>query len=953
MFDNGTSFVIEENQVDTLRIFNLDVRGNQTKAGELKASQFSGFDMAQNLFLRGAPQLDGFMYGDMEVIEMWLSPGSDELTVENTSPAVHVVDMSDSDDTVYIKDIQGPFIVRGENGDDTVIVSSDESKLNHIKALLAFDGGVGNDELILDNSQGDDDVLNVTRAHVEMESLKFHHEGLFDSLLEAPRYSYWLDFRGAVEGDFILEVTDSVTGIKARKNVPYPLTAERLRDYIFYSIIPEGEESSCGELSTSPCAPVAKVVAVGEAFAIFFVGERKLTGAEVNITSTANLTNYTPEMFQNITQTIIQRNSDISYYNVEHLNVQMGGQSTVLNVRGTTAKTNISTQEYNDFVFISSEANQNIDDAESVDVLSGWLDYMEGDLTVDVKGGRHRLLISDEKSSIPKGTTDSKALLSESSLSNLAGNLGDIAFNAEGGNWNAGVNIWLGKGNDVLEVQTIPSVDSATGNMTATIIHAGDGDDKLTVSLSSTEHDGSLFIANGQGGNDVINASASSFPVILFGDNGDDTLMGGSGSDIIIGDYARITWASGKASNNTEVFATTGRGGYNDFTDGIIRNVTTIISVATDEGGNDKINLGDGTNVGIGGAESDTITSGTGDDIVAGDSVEINFTPGKITPSDITSLAVDVGGKDFLTPGHGNNTAIGGADDDNITCGDDNDLVAGDSVQMVFSPEDDLIQNIKSLNEGTGGFDTIDLGNGNNVGIGGAKSDTITSGTGNDIVAGDSVEIEFFASSANPKIVNSLTPSIGGNDVISLGDGDWNYGIGGPKNDTIESGNGMDILAGDSVLIEFWDFSEFPHRIVSSDCDGGFDSLTAGGGSVDYIIGGAYDDTIYGGDGPDLVFGDHAEIIMHEFITHKLMYAKTIMVDCTGGDDYLDMGEGDDIAFGGAYNDYINGSKGQDILFGGMYLYFSRMFFPSPFWTLMFCCDVIFFHRFWSIQFHA
>ena len=74
--------------------------------------------------------------------------------------------------------------------------------------------------------------------------------------------------------------------------------------------------------------------------------------------------------------------------------------------------------------------------------------------------------------------------------------------------------------------------------------------------------------------------------------------------------------------------------------------------------------------------------------------------------------------------------AMGGADDDIITCGDDNDLVAGDSVSMTFDATDDLVQNIKSLHESIGGSDMIVLGNGNNVSIGGSESDTITSGTG-------------------------------------------------------------------------------------------------------------------------------------------------------------------------------------------------------------------------------
>ena len=143
-----------------------------------------------------------------------------------------------------------------------------------------------------------------------------------------------------------------------------------------------------------------------------------------------------------------------------------------------------------------------------------------------------------------------------------------------------------------------------------------------------------LFIANGQGGDDIIDASESSFPVILIGDDGVDTLTGGSGSDIVIGDYGRVSWTTSNYSD--EVVATTGGGGYNDFTDGVIRTASIIKSFAASEGGNDVIVLGEGDNVGIGGAFDDTIESGTGNDIVAGDSVEIHFIAASTSPESIT-----------------------------------------------------------------------------------------------------------------------------------------------------------------------------------------------------------------------------------------------------------------------------------------------------------------------------
>ena len=241
------------------------------------------------------------------------------------------------------------------------------------------------------------------------------------------------------------------------------------------------------------------------------------------------------------------------------------------------------------------------------------MEYVEENLTVNVGAGRHRLLISDENSTIAKGYGSSgPALLTNRSLIRIDDNVGDIFFNtADGGNWSAGVNLWLGKMDDRLDVTSVPSNPNSAPFRTATSVHAGDGDDQITVALLEADHDGVVFVANGQAGDDVINASTSSLSVILFGDDGSDTLVGGSGDDVLIGDFGRVEWKSGD-----NISAISGGGGYGDFTDGVIRNISEIYSVAADEGGNDKLNMGDGDDVGIGGYLDDTINGNDGRDII-------------------------------------------------------------------------------------------------------------------------------------------------------------------------------------------------------------------------------------------------------------------------------------------------------------------------------------------------
>ena len=315
---------------------------------------------------------------------------------------------------------------------------------------------------------------------------------------------------------------------------------------------------------------------------------------------------------------------------------------------GTSASTKITTQTGDDTVFISSEANQNPDNARDIDYLLGWLDYIERDLVVDVGAGQHRLLVSDEKSFIAKGP----AILTNNSLTSLNDDLGDIFFYTDGSHaWSAGVDLWFGKGDDELEVLSVPSNPDSPPLRTTTCVHAGDGNDAITIELDTNAHDGAVFVANGQAGDDNMNASLSSHPVILFGERGSDTLVGGSGNDIILGDLGRVIWKehveeiivrrtakkSRRLAVNQSIFDThdlfvqrhdgdrftdgfiaaqVGGGGYGDLSDGRIRTVSEIVSLYNEIGGDDIIETGDGDNVAIGGFGSDTITGGNQRDIL-------------------------------------------------------------------------------------------------------------------------------------------------------------------------------------------------------------------------------------------------------------------------------------------------------------------------------------------------
>lgn len=355
-------------------------------------------------------------------------------------------------------------------------------------------------------------------------------------------------------------------------------------------------------------------------FFVFFVGERLNRNIELEL-NTEGLINYKPEIFNNSATNAIHFNSDVAYVNVDELDIFMGQQDIVANIRGTSAKTRVETQEGDDTFFVGSDANESAETADSVEVLFGVLDYIERDLEIFANGGRHRLLISDILSTKVKGTGERGRMeLTRDSLSNLANDLGDIYFSvSENGNWLGGVNIWLGSGGDRMGVSSIPS--SSTGR-TTTSVHCGLGDDVITIDLESNAN--ALFIANGQGGDDVLDASTSSLPVILFGGGGNDELDGGKAEDVLIGDFGRVFWSN---ETGAEV-ARAGGGGYGDFTDGMVRQIRQIVAVDGGDSGNDIIYGHEGRDAIFGcGGQMDTIHGNEGSDFLFGDFGEINFDP--------------------------------------------------------------------------------------------------------------------------------------------------------------------------------------------------------------------------------------------------------------------------------------------------------------------------------------
>ena len=161
-----------------------------------------------------------------------------------------------------------------------------------------------------------------------------------------------------------------------------------------------------------------------------------------------------------------------------------------------------------------------------------------------------------------------------------------------------------------------------------------------------------------------------------------------------------------------------------------------------------------------------------------------------------------------------------------------------------------------------------------------------------------------------------------------MGEGN-DVAIGGQGTDTIDGYNGTNILVGDSAEILFYFsrlpapsenetgyFWNVPERIKSISCEFGNKDTISGGNGTDYIIGGALDDTVHALGDADLVLGDHGTIYLYQNTPYKLINVTTTDPSCTQGIDTMYLGDGNDIAFGGALGDYIEGTCfGRDIFF--------------------------------------
>ncbi len=352
----------------------------------------------------------------------------------------------------------------------------------------------------------------------------------------------------------------------------------------------------------------------------------------------------------------------------------------------------------------------------------------------------------------------------------------------------------------------------------------------------------------GSDGNNVIDASQASIPVLVEGGGGNDTITGTAFKDSLSG------------------------GNGNDLLFGL--------------SGSDLLAGGAGNDVLDGGAGADTLDGGEGIDrarrrsdvsFVVTDTELQELTGTTLLSSDslidveTVSLTGGVSANRFDLTGFTNTSVVqieGGGGQDTVLGSNGNDAIRTDSGADVI--------------DGRGGNDTITSGDGNDVIQGGAGNDSVDGEGGADSIIGGSGNDFLFGSS--------------GNDSLTGGEGNDTLGGGIGLDVLLESGDVNFVLTNTSLIgvgvdqLSAIEAAELIGGVGANVMDASASTISVimtGGLGADTLTGSAAADTLNGGAGDDVLFG-------------------------LGGQDVLFGSLGNDMLDGGSNFDSLMGSDGID-----------------------------------------
>lgn len=402
-----------------------------------------------------------------------------------------------------------------------------------------------------------------------------------------------------------------------------------------------------------------------------------------------------------------------------------------------------------------------------------------------------------------------------------------------------------------------PSVFSINGTILDYTLTDNNGDLVISFNLANS--------LRGDSGNNVL-AGLSTSSNIFFGNDGNDSMTGGSANDVFNG-----------GPGNDTVFGNDGR----DTITGDVGN-----DALYGGSGNDEIAGDEGNDTIYGDDGADSLSGGLGDDVLYG--------------GDGSNLLIGDIGNDTLYGGNGFDTLFGGSGDDLlidkiggaiVTGGDGDDVFASGEFATSAMTITDFRVGFDKLyfqTSGSTAVTTIDNANGTStIAVGGIDAFIVEGKVTlcNAFLDGNLVEICTDPITPSGTTGDEVLYGASGNDnIIALAGDDTVYA--GLGDDTVFGAAGQDLIVGGS----------------------GNDTVYGGGGS----------DVIYGGDGHDRVFA--ADSAGSTDIGNNTIYGGDGADTLYGSDqgDYLDLGTGNnELVYGCAGNDTIYGSFGSDAVYSG------------------------------------
>ena len=985
--------VIEAKQVDILNVVNTASARNE--AGTLTSTRLTGIGLSP----------DGVTYSGLEAVSIELGSGVDTFTIETTHAATTRVAGNGGNDVLAVKTISGHTFVDGGAGDDSVAVGN-ASLLEGITALLLIDGGSGSDSVTVDDSAENVDSL-ATLTQTTLTGLGMSASST-DHL-----YSITL---GAGVAAF------TVTLGSLSRTFAAGISADGLRDGLQSLLFPG--VTTCGTGGLSRCATSVFVWQVGGDYLVGFQGE--LHGVAQSLVATAvGGTATDVARLDGINYYGVETLTLLLGSGHDRLNVR--GTSAATSVDSGTGDDLIYVSDAADLgalpaalaaagrdLAVLHEAvlhgTATLDDL----VFTGTTDMIAGSLSLQLGTGSNTLSISDRGNTVGKTAT-----LAAGSLAGLSA--GAITWAATGGDlggqghwtrlhdaglYGRGINVYGGSGGNTF---TVPSVTVSavlpTGfAATVTSLFLGEGDDDAVITAPAAT--AAKLVVQGQAGDDDVNGSTSALALALFGDGGADILRGSSAADVVFGDFGRVYHLAGPAHYEVvfggEPAAGATAGLLNDNVSPLAELVLTV-GVA---GGADTLAGGAGGDMLFGGAAGDGIDAGEGANFVAGDHAQLVLFGG--LPKRFETTDPSQGGADTITSGSGNDVVLGGSAGDGINAGGGDNVVFGDNGRITahavtsFAPI--ALGTVESVDFPTGGDDEITTGSGTDLIVGGVGGDVIRSGAGDDVVHGDNAVITFehqrpsirpggLTVLANNVVATftTLANTVGGADTI-YGEAGQDVLAGGAAGDRIDGGIDEDLIFGDNVTLdrtatfgvltnprfrlllgmtlydangaalEASDWQRNPDgvpiwtdfRVMLVDHDLAAQTAALNNFGADYIAGGSDDDQIFGQLGNDTIQGDGSIDIVKTTSPcagmgtdvgacrlgtpgglgagdNALHINASVDAPATDGDDYIEGGGGNDVVFGNhGQDDIVGGSSdlfslttsarrpdGADLLFGG------------------------------------